>query len=68
MEVTTYDPRIPLSTITGAMGDSLAELHRRGEKPDDRVMHLYLDLVVAKLKTAAEIDDLARGELASPND
>lgn len=39
---------------------------------DDRVMHLYLDLVVDKLKTAAAaIDGLAaaRGRgFASPND
>lgn len=58
-----YDPAIRLSTVTGILGDSLVEIKRRGEKIDDRVMHLYLDLVVAKLKTAAEID-----RLASPND
>ena len=66
-----YDPAIRLSTITGAAGDALAELKRRGEKIDDRVMHLYLDLVVAKLKTAAAIDGLAaaRGRgFVSPND
>lgn len=66
MEVTTYNPAIHLDTITGALGDALADLKRKGEKIDDRVMHLYLDLVVAKLRTAAEIDKLA--DFASPND
>lgn len=59
MEVTTYNPAIRLDTITGALGDALADLRRKGEKIDDRVMHLYLDLVVAKLKTAAKLDRLA---------
>jgi len=66
-----YDPAIRLSTITGAMGDALTEMHKRGEKIDDRVMCLYLDLVVDKLKTAAAIDGpaAARGRgFASPND
>lgn len=58
-----YNPTFTLDTITSILGDSLAELKRRGEKIDDRVMHLYLDLVVAKLKTATEIDSFA-----SPND
>jgi hypothetical protein len=48
-----YDPAIRLSTITGVLGDALTEMHKRGEKIDDRVMRLYLDLVVDKLKTAA---------------
>lgn len=66
-----YDPKLPLSTITGCCGDALIEMRQRGEKIDDRVMHLYLDLVVAKLKTAASIDQLAASgvqDLASPND
>ena len=53
------DPAIRLSTITGVLGDALTEMHKRGEKIDDRVMRLYLDLVVDKLKTAADLDALA---------
>lgn len=64
-----YNPAFTMHTITGILGDSLTDLRKKGEHIDDRVMHLYLDLVVAKLKAAAEIDALAtEGRYASPND